>query len=44
MSECWQKAPNDRPSFEDLQAIFKGILQTEEVCTLLINKVKIILP
>jgi len=30
MSECWQKAPNDRPSFEDLHAIFKGILQKEE--------------
>ncbi|XP_020632101.1 tyrosine-protein kinase receptor Tie-1-like isoform X1 [Orbicella faveolata] len=30
MLRCWQRSPDDRPSFEDLHAILNGILQEEE--------------
>ena len=40
MVRCWLKSPDDRPSFEDLNAMLKEILQEEEVKTLLIDKVK----
>jgi len=40
MLRCWQRSPDDRPSFEDLHVILNGILQEEEVKTLFIDKVK----
>ena len=33
MLRCWKKSPDERPSFEDLHEIIKGILQEEEVKT-----------
>lgn len=40
MLRCWQKCPDDRPSFEELHVILQEILKKEEVKTLLIDKVK----
>lgn len=40
MLRCWQKCPDDRPSFKELYAILQGILNEEEVKTLLTDKVK----